>query len=70
VFAAVAPPGSMNVPVIVGGITFGVTAIAAAAAWTTRETYRIRLADLGTPAAVAIGRDEYERLRSLPAEPA
>ncbi|HXR45191.1 MAG TPA: MFS transporter, partial [Pseudolysinimonas sp.] len=56
VFAAVAPPGSMNVPVIVGGITFGVTAIAAAAAWTTRETYRIRLADLGTPAAVAIGR--------------
>ena len=40
VFAAVAPPGSMHVPVIVGAITFAVTAVAATAAWTTRETYR------------------------------
>jgi len=64
VFAAVAPPGSMHVPVIVGAITLAVTAIAATAAWSTRETYRIRLADLGTPAAVPVDRQEYERLRA------
>jgi len=64
VFAAVAPPGSMHVPVIVGAITLAVTAVAATAAWSTRETYRIRLADLGTPAAVPVDRQEYERLRS------
>jgi len=43
-FAAVAPPGSPNVPLIVGGIAFGVTAVAAFAAWTTRETFRLPLA--------------------------
>ena len=48
VFAAVAPPGSTNVPVTVGAITLAVTAVAATAAWTTRETYRIRLDDLGS----------------------
>jgi MFS family permease len=46
VFAAVAPPGS-NVPLIVGSITFGMTLVAAAAAWSARETYRVRLEDLG-----------------------
>ena len=43
-FAAVAPPGSSNVPLIVGGIAFAVTAVAAIAAWTTRETFRLPLA--------------------------
>jgi MFS family permease len=47
-FAAVAPPGSPNVPLTVGSLAFAVTAIAAAAAWTTRETFRVPLADLGT----------------------
>jgi len=64
VFAAVAPPGSMHVPAIVGAITLAVTAVAATAAWSTRETYRIRLADLGTRAAVPVDRQEYERLRA------
>jgi len=66
VFAAVAPPGSTNVPVTVGAITFAVTAIAATAAWSTRETYRIRLEDLGNRHAVPIDGPEYERLRSEP----
>jgi MFS family permease len=48
-FAAVAPPGSPNVPLIVGAIAFAVTLVAAAAAWTTRETFRIPLAELGNP---------------------
>ena len=46
-FATVAPPGSSNVPRTVGAIAFAVTLIAAAAAWTTRETFRVPLADLG-----------------------
>jgi hypothetical protein len=39
-FAWVAPPGSMNIWLKVGGIAFAITALAAAAAWTARETYR------------------------------
>ena len=50
-FAVVAPPGSANVPLAVGGITFAVTLVAATAAWTTRETFRIPLAELGDPRA-------------------
>jgi hypothetical protein len=46
-FAALAPPGSSHVPLTVGGLAFAVTAIAAVAAWTTRETFLVPLADLG-----------------------
>jgi MFS family permease len=46
-FAAVAPPGSAHVPLTVGAIACAVTVVAAAAAWTTRETFRVPLADLG-----------------------
>jgi len=46
-FAAVAPPGSPHVPLTVGGLAFAITAIAAVAAWTTRETFRVPLDDLG-----------------------
>ena len=63
VFTAVAPPGS-NVPVIVGSITLGITLIAAAAAFSARETYRLRLEDLGNKNAVPIEKAEYERLRA------
>ena len=48
-FAAVAPPGSPNVPLTVGAIAFAITIVAAVAAWTTRETFRIPLAELGNP---------------------
>src|SRR4051794_9405766 len=46
-FAAVAPPGSTDVPLKIGAITFGICAIAAIAAFSARETYRIHLNDLG-----------------------
>ena len=39
-FAAVAPPGSTNIPLTIGLITFAITAIAAVAASTARETYK------------------------------
>ena len=46
-FATVAPPGSAHVPLTVGTIALAVTMVAAAAAWTTRETFRTPLAELG-----------------------
>src|SRR6266699_2910102 len=51
-FATVAPPGSTNIPFTVGAIAFGITIIAAIAALTARETYRISINDLGNPSAV------------------
>jgi hypothetical protein len=49
-FAWVAPPGSAHIPLVVGSVTLGVTLVAAAAAWTARETYRLELADPGSGA--------------------
>ena len=46
-FTAVAPPGSKMIPFTVGSITFGITLIAAVAAWSANETYRVDLNDLG-----------------------
>jgi MFS family permease len=64
VFAAVAPPGSANVPLTIGSICFGITVIGAIAAWSARETYRIPLNELGTPNATPVPREEYNRLRA------
>jgi len=63
-FATVAPPGSTNIPLTIGAITFAITAIAAAAAWSARETYRIQIKDLGQPDAVPVDKDDYDRMRA------
>src|SRR3954453_7549524 len=63
-FAAVASPGTPNIPLTVGAITFVITAIAAVAAMTARETYRIHMNDLGKPGAVPVPKQEYDRLRA------
>ncbi len=62
-FAAVSPPGATNVPVMVGSITFGVTIVAALAAWSARETYRIPMSELGNPDARPVEGVTYERQR-------
>ncbi|CAD5375113.1 Putative MFS family arabinose efflux permease [Rubrivivax sp. A210] len=62
-FATVAPPGSTNIPVVIGSITLAVTAVAAAAAWSSRETYRIYMNDLGNANAVPVEAGEYQRHR-------
>ncbi|SEB17378.1 MFS transporter [Paraburkholderia sartisoli] len=62
-FATVAPPGSTNVPVMIGSITFGITVIAAIAAFSVRETYRIHLNDLGERSATPVDKLDYIRLR-------
>jgi MFS family permease len=63
-FATVAPPGSANIPLTVGAITFGVTVIAALAALSARETYRVHMRDLGRPDAVPVGKQDYDRMRA------
>jgi MFS family permease len=63
-FATVAPPGSTNVPMMVGSIAFAITCIAAAAAFSARETFRVRMEDLGKPDAVPLDPQTYERLRA------
>jgi MFS family permease len=63
-FAAVAPPGSTNIPLMIGSITFAITLIAAAAAWSARETYRVHLNDLGNPNAVPVPQQDYDRMRA------
>ena len=49
-FAWAAPPGS-NVPLIVGSLALLITAIAATAAWSARETFRVPLDRLGETGA-------------------
>jgi len=63
-FAAVAPPGSTNIPLKIGALTFIITAIAAVAAMTARETYRVHLNDLGRKDAVPVDKGDYDRLRA------
>jgi MFS family permease len=64
VFVAVAPPGSTNIPLKIGALTFGICAIAAIAAFTARETYRIHLNDLGDRNAVPVPKSNYDRMRA------
>lgn len=63
-FATVAPPGSANIPLTVGSITLGITALAAVAALSARETYRIPMNDLGRPGAVPVPKPDYDRMRA------
>ncbi|MBV8912160.1 MAG: MFS transporter, partial [Acetobacteraceae bacterium] len=67
-FASVAPPGSTNIPLTVGGLTLAITAISAIAAWSARETYRVHVHDLGRRDAVPVPKEEYERLRAQAAQ--
>jgi MFS family permease len=49
---------------VVGSITFALAIIAAIAAFSSRETFRIHLNDLGKKDAEPIPREEYDRLRA------
>ncbi|MEX8495372.1 MFS transporter [Sphaerotilus sp.] len=62
-FATVAPPGAENIPLIVGAITLAATVLAALAAFTARETYRVHMNDLGNPDAVPVKKADYDRMR-------
>jgi len=64
IFAAIAPPGSTGIPATIGALTLVICAIAAAAAWSARETFRVPMNDLGKADARPIEAGEYERLRA------
>ena len=64
VFAVVAPPGSANVPLTIGSISFALTVIGAFAAWSAKETHRTPLDELGKPHAIPVERPEFERIRA------
>jgi MFS family permease len=64
IFAAIAPPGSTGIPATIGALTLVICAVAAAAAWSARETFRVPMNDLGKADAQPIEADEYERLRA------
>lgn len=69
-FAWVAPPGSAdapstaNVPLIIGALALLTTCIAALAAFSARETFRLRPEDLGKRDAQPMSAEEYERVRA------
>jgi MFS family permease len=63
-FASVAPPGSTGIPLTIGLMTLGITAVSALAAFSARETYRIHLNDLGERTAVPVDKGEYDRIRA------
>lgn len=63
VFATVAPPGSPHVPWVVGGLAFGITVLVSVAAFSARETFRIRIHELGQPDAEPVPLKEYESQR-------
>jgi len=63
-FATVAPPGSTGVPLTIGAITFAITIIAAIAAFSARETYRLAADDLGNPNAAPMEKRDYDRQRA------
>ncbi|WP_308196791.1 MFS transporter [Sinomonas terrae] len=48
IFTLVAPPGSANVPLLIGGLTLGLAVISAIATWATRETSHLSLDALDT----------------------
>jgi MFS family permease len=63
-FATVAPPGATNIPLTIGAITFAITIIAALAAMSAKETFRLQMKDLGQPGATPLDKQEYDRLRA------
>jgi MFS family permease len=46
-FVSIAPPGTNNIPFIIGSCAFAITALVAITAYSARETYRVHLNDLG-----------------------
>jgi MFS family permease len=54
-----------TVVVTVGGITFTLAVVAAIAAFSARETFRVQLHDLGMKGTSPVPRAEYDRIRLL-----
>jgi hypothetical protein len=67
-FAAMAPPGTQHIPMLIGSATLLITGLAAIAAWTARETFRTPLHELGrSGASTSASPDSWEN-RSEPGQ--
>lgn len=64
VFALVAPPGSENIPLTIGIFAFAITCLSGLATYLSRETYRIRVEDLGKADAEPVAKEDYVRART------
>jgi MFS family permease len=64
VFTLIAPPGSTNVPLVIGGLTLLLCIVSAVAAWSTRETSRVDLHDLERPERSRIQPRELDRVQA------
>jgi MFS family permease len=62
-FAAIAPPGTKDIPLVIGTATLVISGLAALAAWTARETYRTPLDELGARGGSSNGREARAALR-------
>lgn len=62
-FALVAPPGTDNIWIVVGGLAFAVTCLSALAAYLSPETYRVPMSDLGKPDAQQMDKHAYDTAR-------
>ncbi|MFK3817073.1 MFS transporter [Pseudomonas sp. NPDC089407] len=62
-FALVAPPGSENIPLVIGGLAFFITCVCALAAYIAPETHRLAMEDLGNPDAKPMEKEAYEANR-------
>ena len=49
-FVAIAPPGALHIPLIIGSVTFAITVIVALTAYSARETSKVHLNELGKAA--------------------
>src|SRR5258708_30433511 len=61
-FATVAPPGSTNIPLTIGSITFAITIIAAGAALRPPGTSPIHIPDLCPPRGPPVLKRRYHHL--------
>src|SRR4051812_25556422 len=64
VFTLIAPPGSTNVPLVIGGVTFLLCLVSAGAAWTSRETSNLELRDLEQRDDTRAEAREFHRLQA------
>jgi len=62
-FALIAPPGSDNIPLVVGSLAFFITCVCALAAYIAPETHRLTMEDLGNPNAKPMEKAAYEASR-------
>lgn len=48
-FVTIAPPGALNIPLIIGSCALVITSLVAITAYSAKETYKVHLNDLGKP---------------------